>query len=60
MFKTEEEKAAKLMAMLRQRTGNTLSDEQRCQLALAVRIGRQYSVQIHTQQSSFCESLVLV
>lgn len=60
MFRTEEEKAAKLMAMLRQRTGNALSDEQRCQLALAVRIGRQYSVQIHTQQSSFCESLVLV
>ena len=60
MFKTEEEKAAKLMAVLRQRTGNTLSDEQLCHLALAVKIGRQYSVQIHTQQSSFCESLVLV
>ena len=60
MFKTEEEKAAKLMAVLRQRTGNALSDEQLYQLALTVRLGRQYTVQIHTRQSSFCESLVLV
>ena len=60
LFKTEEEKTMKLVTLLRQRSRDTLSGEQLNQLALAVRTGRQYTVRIHTTQSSFCESLVLV
>ena len=50
----------KLISLLRQRSRDTLSGEQLNQLALAVKTGRQYTVRIHTTQSSFCESLVLV
>lgn len=60
MYKTEEEKTVKLITLLRQRSRDTLSDEQLHQLALAVKTGRQYTVKTHTVPSSFCESLVLV
>jgi len=60
MFKTEEEKAVKLITLLRQRSRDTLSGEQLNQIALTVRTGRQYTVKIHTTANGFCESLVLV
>lgn len=60
LFKTEEEKSIKLVALLRQRCRDRLTGEQLTQLALAVRTGRQYSVKVHTVPLDFCQSLVLV
>lgn len=60
LFKTEEEKSVKLIALLRRRCRDRLTEEQLTQLTLAVRTGRQYFVKVHVTPSDFCQSLVLV
>ena len=59
-LRDEAEKATKLRAMLRQKTGDRLTDEQLRDMSLQIHTGRQYTVVVHEDAAGFCQRNVLV
>ena len=56
---SERERAAKLKAVLRNRTNSALSDDELDSIIRSVSTDRQYAILVHTDTESFCQTLVL-
>lgn len=59
-LKAQRKKGTKLMTVLRQKTHDTLTEDQLFRLIHFVRPGKQYTVTVHTLPDGFCDALVLV
>lgn len=56
---SQREKAAKLKAVIRNRTNGALSNDELDSIIRSISADRQYAILVHTDTKSFCQALVL-